>query len=93
MAPSGALAEGAGRYLKRNERTETTAATTAAKAEITQINVFTIRGDRIMENINEIARLIQRGMESSATATRAVMQAIQLGYTLAEMEHQEKKAG
>ena len=46
-----------------------------------------------MENINEIARLIQRGMESSATATRAVMQAIQLGYTLAEMEHQEKKAG
>ena len=51
------------------------------------------KGDRIMENINEIARLIQRGMESSATATRAVMQAIQLGYTLAEMEHQEKKAG
>ena len=44
-----------------------------------------------MENINEIARLIQRGMESSATATRAVLQAIQLGYTLAEMD--QRKAG
>lgn len=46
-----------------------------------------------MEKIDTIAQLIQQGMDTNATATKAVLQAIQLGYSLAEMENQEKKAG
>lgn len=46
-----------------------------------------------MDNITTIAQLIRQGMDTNATATKAVLQAIQLGYSLAEMEAQEKKAG
>lgn len=45
-----------------------------------------------MDKIDTIAQLIQRGLESSATATRAVLQAMQLGYELAEMEAREHRA-
>ena len=46
-----------------------------------------------MENIATIAQLIKQGLDTSATATKAVLQAIQLGYSLAEMDNQTKKAG
>lgn len=44
-----------------------------------------------MEKIDTIAQLIRQGLESSAAGTRAVLQAIQLGYELAEMEQQDKE--
>lgn len=44
-----------------------------------------------MEKIDTIAQLIRQGLESSAAGTRAVLQAIQLGYELAEMEHKDKE--
>lgn len=46
-----------------------------------------------MDSVTTIAQLIRQGLDSSVTATQAVLQAIQLGYNLAEMENQEKKAG
>ena len=44
-----------------------------------------------MEKIDTIAQLIRQGLESSAAGTRAVLQAIQLGYELAEMEQKDKE--
>lgn len=44
-----------------------------------------------MEKIDTIAQLIRQGLESSASGTRAVLQAIQLGYELAEMEQKDKE--
>lgn len=41
----------------------------------------------------DIVQVIQEGLQKNTEAMRAILQAIQLGYTLAEMEHQEKKAG
>lgn len=46
-----------------------------------------------MDKIETIAKLIQQGLDSSATATKVVLQAIQLGYNLAEMDNETKKAG
>ena len=50
-----------------------------------------------MDNITTITQLSRQGLESSAAGTRAVLQAIQLGYELAEMEQkdteQTQKAG
>lgn len=43
-----------------------------------------------MENYQEIARLIEAGLRKSVPSTRAVLQAIQLGYSLAKMEQKEK---
>lgn len=43
-----------------------------------------------MENYQEIARLIEDGLRKSVPGTRAVLQAIQLGYSLAKMEQKEK---
>lgn len=44
-----------------------------------------------MDNIITITQLIRQGLESSAAGTRAVLQAIQLGYELAEMEQKDKE--
>ena len=44
-----------------------------------------------MDNITTITQLIRQGLESSAAGTRAVLQAIQLGYELAEMEQKDKE--
>ena len=40
---------------------------------------------------NDIIQLIQEGLQKNAEAMHAILQAIQLGYTLAEME--QRKAG
>lgn len=39
----------------------------------------------------DILQMIQEGLQKNAEAMRAILQAIQLGYTLAEME--QRKAG
>lgn len=39
----------------------------------------------------DIMQAIQEGLQKNAEAMRAILQAIQLGYTLAEME--QRKAG
>lgn len=44
-----------------------------------------------MDNITTITQLIRQGLESSAAGTRAVLQAIQMGYELAEMEQKDKE--
>ena len=44
-----------------------------------------------MDNITTITQLIRQGLESSAAGTRAVLQAIQLGDELAEMEQKDKE--
>ena len=44
-----------------------------------------------MDNIITITQLIRQGLESSAAGARAVLQAIQLGYELAEMEQKDKE--
>ena len=44
-----------------------------------------------MDNITTITQLIRQGLESSAAGTRAVLQAIQLGYELAEREQKDKE--
>lgn len=49
-----------------------------------------LEGGIKMENYQEIARLIEAGLRKSVPSTRAVLQAIQLGYSLAQMEQKEK---
>lgn len=39
----------------------------------------------------DIVQVIQEGLQKNAEAMRAILQAIQLGYTLAEMD--QRKAG
>lgn len=46
-----------------------------------------------MDTYQDIAGLIQRGLETSAEAMRLVMLSVQAGYNLRAMEEQEKKAG
>lgn len=46
-----------------------------------------------MSTCDEIAELIQRGLEASAESLRLTLLALQAGYSLRAMEDQRKKAG
>ena len=46
-----------------------------------------------MDKIETIGKLAQQGVAIDEPAMRAVLQALQLGYSLAEMDNETKKAG